>query len=274
MADSSNETKDKRILVTSSLLPEVELTGSMKVAELLWLLGDKHKRNVCVHLSVDLVFAPPKTLSETIIDIYKMFTIPTPPSEESSSIKPLPSILEVFSSIGGLALLAEKLPFFLPKPIHSSNNVSNPVSSSKASSNLASSPPPHHKWTHLNLKKKMVETEYFTTYPDPLPSFSSKAPTFGSSQQPFSSQQAYANNATSSNSNNPRQNLFQQLHKLLVIPPHSMVCFSLALRMPSFSEELLREGKKARCMLKVMLGAVDQEALFDIGYYFNIYDSS
>lgn len=45
-----------------------------------------------------------------------------------------------------------------------------------------------------------------------------------------------------------------------------MVCFSLALRLPCYAQALLKENKKTRCMLRIMLGVIDQDAIRDIGF--------
>ena len=41
------------------------------------------------------------------------------------------------------------------------------------------------------------------------------------------------------------------------IPPHSLVAFGLFLRLPGYAEVLLKEKKKARCLLRLVLGVTD-----------------
>ena len=41
------------------------------------------------------------------------------------------------------------------------------------------------------------------------------------------------------------------------IPPHSLVAFGLFLRLPGYAEVLLKERKKAQCLLRLMLGVTD-----------------
>ena len=43
----------------------------------------------------------------------------------------------------------------------------------------------------------------------------------------------------------------------LTIPPHSLVAFGLFLRLPGYAEVLLKERKKAQCLLRLMLGVTD-----------------
>jgi len=41
------------------------------------------------------------------------------------------------------------------------------------------------------------------------------------------------------------------------IPPHSLVAFGLFLRLPGYAEVLLKERRKAQCLLRLMLGVTD-----------------
>lgn len=41
------------------------------------------------------------------------------------------------------------------------------------------------------------------------------------------------------------------------IPPHSLTAFSLFLRLPGYAEVLLKDSKKALCLLRLMLGVTD-----------------
>jgi baculoviral IAP repeat-containing protein 6 len=44
---------------------------------------------------------------------------------------------------------------------------------------------------------------------------------------------------------------------LPTIPPHSLVAFGLFLRLPGYAEVLLKERKKAQCLLRLVLGVTD-----------------
>lgn len=43
----------------------------------------------------------------------------------------------------------------------------------------------------------------------------------------------------------------------LSIPPHSLVAFGLFLRLPGYAEVLLKEKRKAQCLLRLILGVTD-----------------
>lgn len=44
---------------------------------------------------------------------------------------------------------------------------------------------------------------------------------------------------------------------LPTIPPHSLIAFGLFLRLPGYADVLLRERKKAQCLLRLVLGVTD-----------------
>lgn len=41
------------------------------------------------------------------------------------------------------------------------------------------------------------------------------------------------------------------------VPPHSLTAFGLFLRLPGYAEVLLRDMKKALCLLRLVLGVTD-----------------
>lgn len=41
------------------------------------------------------------------------------------------------------------------------------------------------------------------------------------------------------------------------IPPHSLVAFGLFLRLPGYAEVLLKDKRKAQCLLRLVLGVTD-----------------
>ena len=49
----------------------------------------------------------------------------------------------------------------------------------------------------------------------------------------------------------------QHGHCLPSIPPHSLVAFGLFLRLPGYAEVLLKERKRAQCLLRLVLGVTD-----------------
>lgn len=44
---------------------------------------------------------------------------------------------------------------------------------------------------------------------------------------------------------------------ILNVPPHSLTAFGLFLRLPGYAEVLLKDTKKALCLLRLVLGVTD-----------------
>ncbi len=59
---------------------------------------------------------------------------------------------------------------------------------------------------------------------------------------------------TSSHMSQPSK---QNTQVLPSIPPHSLVAFGLFLRLPGYAEVLLKERKRAQCLLRLVLGVTD-----------------
>ena len=55
----------------------------------------------------------------------------------------------------------------------------------------------------------------------------------------------------------PSSQLKQNLTPQPSIPPHSLVAFGLFLRLPGYAEVLLREKRRAQCLLRLVLGVTD-----------------
>jgi len=55
----------------------------------------------------------------------------------------------------------------------------------------------------------------------------------------------------------PPSQLKSSLTQTLSIPPHSLVAFSLFLRLPGYAEVLLKEKRRAQCLLRLVLGVTD-----------------
>ena len=49
----------------------------------------------------------------------------------------------------------------------------------------------------------------------------------------------------------------QPAPQVLSIPPHSLVTFGLFLRLPGYAEVLLKEKRKAQCLLRLIFGVTD-----------------
>ncbi|KAK3576772.1 hypothetical protein CHS0354_014586 [Potamilus streckersoni] len=132
------------------------------------------------------------------------------------SSPPFPTALQVFASIGGLALLAEHLPLLYPE-------ISRQITASDMHSSEASAHDISQEWVQL----EPYPEEFYELY-EPM----SPAPQSGRvSSHPLGTMPS--------------------------IPPHSLVAFGLFLRLPGYAEVLLKERKKAQCLLRLVLGVTD-----------------
>ncbi|ELT93547.1 hypothetical protein CAPTEDRAFT_223860 [Capitella teleta] len=131
------------------------------------------------------------------------------PNEVLTEAASLPSALQVFASVGGLALLARHLPTFYPE-------VTRQVMPSEGGS----------KEGNLSTDWVTVESEDIYEDYDSQPSDSSST-------------------------------LKQNLAMPPSIPPHSLVAFGLFLRLPGYAEVLLKEKRRAQCLLRLVLGVTD-----------------
>ncbi|XP_066259587.1 baculoviral IAP repeat-containing protein 6 isoform X2 [Euwallacea similis] len=120
--------------------------------------------------------------------------------------QPVCSALQVFSSIGGLALLAQNLPTIYPEAVRVANQ-------EKSVSDQSDS-----EWIKLE--------ESDDIYEDMEEAVSSSSPSKSSGT-------------------------------ISHIPPHSLTAFGLFLRLPGYAEVLLKDTKKALCLLRLMLGVTD-----------------
>ncbi|XP_013417535.1 baculoviral IAP repeat-containing protein 6 [Lingula anatina] len=138
----------------------------------------------------------------------------TIPDEVLLQTPSYPSALQVFASVGGLALLAEHLPLLYPEI---SRHVSPTEGNRDASSNSLG-----HDWVTIE-GDDIFEDDIYEPISHSQPSQSS------------------------------RQNTFSHPS----VPPHSMVAFGLFLRLPGYAEVLLKERKRAQCLLRLVLGVTD-----------------
>ncbi|XP_041353670.1 baculoviral IAP repeat-containing protein 6-like isoform X2 [Gigantopelta aegis] len=127
-----------------------------------------------------------------------------------------PSALQVFASVGGLALLAEHLPLLYPE-------ITRQASSPEATTENNNIADLGQDWVTVE-----SSDEYYDPYVEPL-----------SPAQTTSRAARHAAGAMPS------------------IPPHSLIAFGLFLRLPGYAEVLLKERKKAQCLLRLVLGVTD-----------------
>lgn len=127
----------------------------------------------------------------------------TPPMKAADFV-PLPSPLQIFSSRGGLSLLAHYLPTVYPETPKSQ------MSSSLEKDKMANQA---NDWVKVEPNEEIYED-----LDDTLTEASSKMPIVTS------------------------------------VPQHSLAAFGLFLKLPAYSEVLLRDKLKAQCLLRLILG--------------------
>nr|KAG5700866.1 hypothetical protein BaRGS_012273 [Batillaria attramentaria] len=139
-----------------------------------------------------------------------------------------PSALQVFASVGGLALLAEHLPLLYPDITRQG------MAADVATTDNNNIPDLGQDWVTVE-----SSDELYDPYVEPV----SPAP-------PSSQAHRHVTGA------------------MPTTPPHSLIAFGLFLRLPGYAEVLLKERKKAQCLLRLVLGVTDDgdgvlKSLFD-----------
>lgn len=141
---------------------------------------------------------------------------------------PFSNALQVFSSMGGLALLAEHLPTVYPETVHLQQ-------SEKTAADLSESDWVKIEGTilpHCISKKQKKNTESNISGSDDI-------------YEDVEVEAAGPNASSKSTSAVPN------------VPPHSLAAFGLFLRLPGYAEVLLKDRKKALCLLRLVLGVTD-----------------
>uniref|UniRef100_A0A1B0DPU0 Uncharacterized protein n=1 Tax=Phlebotomus papatasi TaxID=29031 RepID=A0A1B0DPU0_PHLPP len=171
--------------------PGVILTSDTTVSQILAML---HSSGIslstpCINLSLVQGRKQPDDISDdTLI--------------KASDFEPLPSPLQIFSSHGGLSLLAHYLPTVYPD-----TPKSNGVHQEKDKS------PPTSEWVKVEANDDIYED-----LDDGMAEQGSKLPAISS------------------------------------VPQHSLSAFGLFLRLPPYSDVLLRDKTRAQCLLRLVLG--------------------
>lgn len=126
---------------------------------------------------------------------------------QANDIEPLPSPLQVFSSRGGLSLLAHYLPTVYPEI-------------------------PKTLLAHTETEKAAPVSDWVKVEPnDDIYEDLDNVSTDSSSKLPLN----------------------------LSVPQHSLAAFGLFLRLPAYSDVLLRDKIRAQCLLRLVLGVTDSE---------------
>ncbi|XP_022332916.2 dual E2 ubiquitin-conjugating enzyme/E3 ubiquitin-protein ligase BIRC6-like isoform X4 [Crassostrea virginica] len=131
-----------------------------------------------------------------------------------TTVSPFLTSLQVFASVGGLALLAEHLPLLYPEVSRQSVMQESGLDHMIKNMSLAA-----EEWSMVEpFPEDFYEYELY----QPLVSKTTNPPVAMPS-----------------------------------IPPHSLVAFGLFLRLPGYADVLLKERKKAQCLLRLVLGVTD-----------------
>ncbi|XP_078714316.1 dual E2 ubiquitin-conjugating enzyme/E3 ubiquitin-protein ligase BIRC6 isoform X2 [Lampetra fluviatilis] len=257
-ADSASKTISIPVLLLyHRLLPGQPLPPELTLAQLLALLHDlKLPQGFCsIDLTVKLgsKVIPDSSLSKT--DAYKRLRtekeqgVELPLAcveaeglqtvEESMDVAldeslletaPVQSPLQVFAGLGGLALIAERLPMLYPDIIQ---QVSGPMMAASGQ-DRGTRDPEQFEWVTLEPSGEMGGYEP-TEILEPCVAPSTSGSTVAVSvAKPL-----------------PRPPSF------CPIPAHSLAAFGLFLRLPGYAEVLLRERKHAQCLLRLVLGVTD-----------------
>lgn len=125
---------------------------------------------------------------------------------KASDFNPLPSPLQIFSSRGGLSLLAHYLPTVYPEQPKSAQKLG------EKDKNLQG------EWVKGEWIKIEPNEEIYEDVDDSLLESSTKMPVISS------------------------------------VPQHSLAAFGLFLKLPAYSEVLLRDKVRAQCLLRLILG--------------------
>lgn len=123
--------------------------------------------------------------------------------KRAANMNPLPSPLQIFSSRGGLSLLAH----YLPK-VYLDNTVNKPMNQSEKEKS-----PPSNDWVKVEPTDEIYEDLEDTLI------------------EPISKPQSITS-----------------------VPQHSLAAFGLFLKMPAYSDVLLRDKMRAQCLLRLVLG--------------------
>lgn len=173
---------------------EVILTSDTTIAQILTML-----KSASVSLSTPCI-------SLNLIQAKNNEDVNCETTVKASDFNPLPSPLQIFSSRGGLSLLAHYLPTVYPEQPKTAQKLN------EKDKNLGG------EWVKGEWIKIEPNEEIYEDVDDSLLESSSKLPVISS------------------------------------VPQHSLAAFGLFLKLPAYSEVLLRDKVRAQCLLRLILG--------------------
>ena len=184
------------IQLVHTTCPDVALTSDASIAQILTMLKTAGVSLSTPCISLNLIQSKTAVSDETHCDNVM----------KASDFNPLPSPLQIFSSRGGLSLLAHYLPTVYPDQPKTAQKLS------EKDKNLQG------EWVKGEWIKIEPNEEIYEDVDDSILETSSKIPVISS------------------------------------VPQHSLAAFGLFLKLPAYSEVLLRDKVRAQCLLRLILG--------------------
>lgn len=185
----------ERVQLVHSTCPEVIITSDTTVSQILTMLKSAGVSLSTPCISLDLVQSKGSNEEASCDNNVK-----------ASDFNPLSSPLQIFSSRGGLSLLAHYLPTVYPEQPKTAQKLS------EKDKNLQG------EWVKGEWIKIEPNEEIYEDVDDSLVESASKIPVISS------------------------------------VPQHSLAAFGLFLKLPAYSEVLLRDKIRAQCLLRLILG--------------------
>lgn len=188
-----------------------------------------------------------------------------------TTVSPFPTSLQVFASVGGLALLAEHLPLLYPEVSRQSilqesglDYMIKNMSLAEEWSMVEPFPEDFYEvgcwfveslsWRRYILWEKILqhasEPSYYCVHLVLYVEYLFSVWNNALKCDFFFSQHYEMSQPLISKTSSPPVSM-------PTIPPHSLVAFGLFLRLPGYAEVLLKERKKAQCLLRLVLGVTD-----------------
>ncbi|XP_053681780.1 baculoviral IAP repeat-containing protein 6 isoform X2 [Sabethes cyaneus] len=188
------------IMLTHSAVPHGLITSDATISQILAML-----KSVGVSLStpcINLNLVESKNKTDIDLTCESSSSAHATPTLKAADFIPLASPLQIFSSRGGLSLLAHYLPTVYPETPKAQHQF-----------NEKDKSPPGNEWVKVEQNEEIYED-----LDDILTETSPKTQTISA------------------------------------VPQHSLAAFALFLKLPAYSEVLLRDKLRAQCLLRLILG--------------------
>uniref|UniRef100_A0A1Q3FEM5 Dual E2 ubiquitin-conjugating enzyme/E3 ubiquitin-protein ligase BIRC6 n=1 Tax=Culex tarsalis TaxID=7177 RepID=A0A1Q3FEM5_CULTA len=189
------------VALTHTAVPNGIITSDTTISQLLAMLKSSGISLATPCINLNLVEA--KNKPDVDLTCESSSSSSSTPLVKAADFIPLPSPLQIFSSRGGLSLLAHYLPMVYPETPKSQQHLGD----------KDKSPPGGGEWVKVEQNEEIYED-----LDDILADSSPKA------------------------------------QAISAVPQHSLAAFALFLKLPAYSEVLLRDKVRAQCLLRLILG--------------------